>query len=204
MSNTDREAYLKEQKAHASDYVDGLLDVSAKLATVAEGEAQVRMSGALALIEDALPLQIAPNLSPTNHKAAVLLGKGFSFAEVERELDLEPGDIYQLHQQSPEFRKAKRYYEAVDEEEIGGVARQWMHIMLDREDLDDKVRASIMTLAQKTGMNVESKDMNRVDKLLRAEQIAATREIAHAPGRLVGVRETPVDADFEVVDASKD
>lgn len=196
-----RERWLEDQKQAANEYVDSLIDVSDKLALLGTAEKEAVASNALALIDDALPIEIAPTLTPLQHKAAVLLGKGISFAETESLLGMAAGEIYQLHQQKPEFREAQRYYENVDKEQLGGAARQWVNIMLADESIDDKIRVSLLSLAQKIGMEPTDTRMKMIDKHLRAAQIESMREMGQVHGRMLGVTVTDaVDADFDVVE----
>lgn len=205
MQEDRHDAWVRDQREAAEAYVDGLLEMSDKLAKLGPTEADAHVNTALAQIEDALPLDIAPTLSALQHKAAVMLGKGISFGEVERELGMAPGELYQVHQRLPEFRRAKEYYENVDKEEAGGLARQWLRIMLSDPELEDKTRASLLALAHKIGEGPGKMRMELIDRHLRKEQIDATREMTARPGRLMGVTETEaVDADFEVEETDSD
>jgi len=194
-----REEWVQEQVKQAIEYVDSIREFSDKLSKLGPDLKSTMGSTALARIEDALPLEIAPNLSPTHHKAAVLVGRGLSFHEAEAELGIKTGEIFQVHQQNPEFRRAVEYYQSVDEEEVGGLARQHIKRMLADEELDPKIRVSLIGIAQKIGLQPHSKRMDIADKLLRKEAIDTTREISSPNARLIGVIEKPIDADFDVV-----
>lgn len=196
---TRREDWIKAQREDADAYVDSLTELSDKLALIGTSNEEAQRAGALARIEDALPLDIAPTLTPLQHKAAFLLGKGIGFTEVEKELEMVPGEVYQTHQQSPEFRRAIKYYADVDKEELGGLSRQWVRIMLEDESIDDKVRASLLALGQKIGMEPSEERFKVIDRVQRQEQMEAQKEIAMHPSRLIGVQvNDSIDGDFEV------
>lgn len=196
----DRKRWMEEQTVKANEYVDTVLALAEKSAKIGQSAETLNTSSALARIEDALPLQIAPTLTPTEHKAAMLLGKGLAFDEVESNLCLDTGAVYLMHQRSPEFRRAYEYYMTVDEEELGGRVRQEIRVMLDREDIEDKTRATILALAQKIGASPWTRKMELADRILKKESIEATKESNIHPGRLIGVQTAEsVDADFEIV-----
>ena len=195
-----RKSWIDAEKEKVDEYVENIVAMSDKLAKLGSTFNDTNTSNALSRIEDALPLQIAPNLTPTEHKAAMLVGKGLSFDEAERALGVPPGTIYSTHQRVPEFRRTIEYYQMVDEEEVGGRARQEIKMLLDDNNLDDKVRVSLIALAQKIGMMPHQRRMDIADRILKKESIDATKEAYIHPGRLIGVRvEEPVDADWEVV-----
>lgn len=199
-----REEWMQEQVKLTCDYIDSISEISDKLAKLGPDIKSAIGASSLARIEDALPLHIAPNLSPTHHKAAVLIGRGLAFHETEAKLGLKTGEIFQIHQQEPEFRRAVEYYQTVDEEEIGGLARQTIKRMLVDDDIDPKVKVSLLSVAQKVGIQPHTRRMDVADKILRREQIEATREVSAQPARLIGVVEKPVDADFEVITGDED
>lgn len=194
-----KEEWVGEQVQQAIEYVDNLHELSDKLSKLEPEFKQMVGSTALARIEDALPLDIAPSLSVVHHKAAVLIGRGLTFNETEAALGLRAGEVFQVHQQNPEFRRAIEYYQRVDEEEIGGIARQNIKRMLSDESIDMKLRVSLIAVAQKIGLQPHVRRMDIADRLLKKEQIEATREVLQPHARLMGVVEKPLDADFEVV-----
>lgn len=154
---------------------------------------------ALAIIQDTLPLAASQNLTPSQHKAAFLVGCGVEWSEAERLLRLKPGTVLNWRETMPEFRGCAKYYRDVKTEEIQGKVLRNIELLIGDPNLDPKVMTSVVAVAQKL-----ASDASR-DRLAQAQialQVEALNRQDQGPQRPRGLAGAPrvVDAEYEVVE----
>ena len=205
-TRTPHEKWDDEREAEAHAYVERVHKLWAKVKALPDDPEGLERQSLLAKIDDVLPLRVGTELNPAQHKAALLAGKGMPYSDVEKRLNLEPGDIILWHRDSADFRKALEYYKSLGEEEIGSRLLREVNVMLSKPDMPDETKLKVMGLMQKIGMQPHQRFMDRMNLRLRYEQVEVARDfVDFERGALPGVPSgIVIEGEFEVLDEDGD
>ena len=173
-----------DRRAVAAGVVERIGGLSRDVRDFPANIEEAKLQEALQGLEVALNAPNASKLTREQFAAAVLIGRGMTFHDAAKGLQVDEGHLHLWSRTCVEFRREIALWrEALEIDVEARLYGRLATMMANIHDLGDGDQIRLLTLAQKVAARPETREQWKVETQMKQEQLQLQREqIKHAAG----------------------